>query len=526
MQRVRQLTVVCLLAFASAARAATVTVGAGGDLQAAITNAQPGDTILLASGATYTGNFTLPNKGGSSAFITIRTSATAGMPPAGGRVGPGDAPLLAKLRSPNSLPAVQTSPSAHHWMLQLLEITSSAAAAGDLVTLGDGSTAQSSLSQVPHDLVLDRVYVHADPANALKRAIALNSAATTVSGCYIAEVKAAGQDNQAIAGWNGPGPYTITNNYLEAAGENVLFGGADPAIPNLVPADIVLSGNNIVKQIAWRGSKWTVKNLIELKNARRATITDNALAFNWQAGQAGFAVVLTVRNQDGGCPWCQVDHVTFANNVVAHSAAGVTILGTDNNHPSRQAQAIEIRDNLFADIDDAHWGGNGYFLTIDGGPRDVTVDHNTVASDHAFGVIEVQGPPVLGFSFTNNLMKHNQFGVIGADHRIGADTISAYFPAADFTHNVLAGGSASLYPPGNSFPTVSQFEAQFVGYTAQNYALIASSVWRAAGTDGSDLGATGSVIAAPGLLLRPPRDPCARWGDRPPCLGGRGGVSF
>ena len=44
--------------------------------------------------------------------------------------------------------------------------------------------------------------------------------ATTITGSYIAEIKAPSQDSQAIAGWNGPGPYTITNNYLEAASEN------------------------------------------------------------------------------------------------------------------------------------------------------------------------------------------------------------------------------------------------------------------------------------------------------------------
>ena len=39
-----------------------VTVNAGGDLQAAINNAQPGDTIVLQAGATFTGNFVLPDK--------------------------------------------------------------------------------------------------------------------------------------------------------------------------------------------------------------------------------------------------------------------------------------------------------------------------------------------------------------------------------------------------------------------------------------------------------------------------------
>ena len=36
----------------------------------------------------------------------------------------------------------------------------------------------------------------------------------------------------------GTGPYNIINNHLEGASENVMFGGADPDISNLVPADI------------------------------------------------------------------------------------------------------------------------------------------------------------------------------------------------------------------------------------------------------------------------------------------------
>ena len=55
---------VFLLSTTAVANAATIAVPAGGDLQAALNAAQPGDVITLAPGATYTGNFVLPNKGG------------------------------------------------------------------------------------------------------------------------------------------------------------------------------------------------------------------------------------------------------------------------------------------------------------------------------------------------------------------------------------------------------------------------------------------------------------------------------
>ena len=44
---------------------ATITVAAGGNLQAALNSAQLGTTIVLQAGATYTGPFTLPAKTGS-----------------------------------------------------------------------------------------------------------------------------------------------------------------------------------------------------------------------------------------------------------------------------------------------------------------------------------------------------------------------------------------------------------------------------------------------------------------------------
>ena len=57
------------------------------------------------------------------------------------------------------------------------------------------------------------------------------------------------------------------------------------------------------------------------------------------------------------------------------------------------------------------------------------------------------------------------------------------------TRNVLAGGTASRYPAGNFFPTVSAWQAGFVDYAGGDYRLSASSPYRNAATDGTDLGA-------------------------------------
>src|SRR5207248_6099170 len=189
-------------------------------------------------------------------------------------------------------------------------------------------------------------------------------ASTTIANSYIGGIKAAGQDSQAIANWNGPGPYTITNNYLEAAGQNIIFGGSDPAIANLIPSDITIRGNYLTKPWAWRSdSTSNVKNLFELKNAQRVVVDGNIMENNWLAAQAGFAIVLTPRNQDGACPWCTVQQVQFTNNLVRHVSSGFNILGTDNLHPSGILNNVTIRNNLFEDVSTAY-GGYGRFMLI------------------------------------------------------------------------------------------------------------------------------------------------------------------
>jgi hypothetical protein len=106
------------------------------------------------------------------------------------------------------------------------------------------------------------------------------------------------------------------------------------------------------------------------------------------------------------------------------------------------------------------------------------------------------GDPASGFVFRNNLAMHNDYGIKGDGRGIGNDTLSAYFPGAVMTGNVIAGGPASQYPAGNQFPSVSQFYSQFVGASADNYELVASSSYGKAATDGSAVGADAAAIDA------------------------------
>ncbi|MDQ3418965.1 MAG: hypothetical protein M3541_09310, partial [Acidobacteriota bacterium] len=455
--------------YATVAGAATLRVCASGcqfsDLQQAIDAAAPGDTILLRAGETFIGNVILPSKPASSAWITIRSDAADSQLPADGvRLIPGGKPgantsrsLLARLVGSGgalkSTPVVMTAPGAHHYRLMFLEIDGTGNIGYEtLISLG-----QDNALTTATDIVIDRVYAHGHPEKGQKRGIALNGVRMDVLNSYISEIMAVNADSQALAGYNGAGPFRIINNHLEATGENILFGGVDPSIYNLVPTGIEVRRNTITKPLSWRnpivarpsslsgwdagsggslsagthyfkvvalmetgpvvahslasdeaavsvsGSRsaaltwsgvagatryriyrgtgsggqsryletsspatsytysgageewgapetnatmWTVKNLIELKNAQDVVFDGNIIENIWAAGQFGYAIVLTPRNQSGSAPWVRVRDVSFTNNIIRHAAGAMQIVGYDDNWPSLQTKRITVRNNL------------------------------------------------------------------------------------------------------------------------------------------------------------------------------------
>jgi carbohydrate binding protein with CBM6 domain/parallel beta helix pectate lyase-like protein len=494
------------LSLAGWASAATVTVNAGGDLQAAINAAQPGDTILLQAGAVFTGNYILPVKNGTS-YITIRSSAPdSSLPPAGTRITPAYAGSLAKVRSNQAGPAFATSGAASYWRLMFLEILPSVSTSSvNLIELGSTGQKQNSLALVAHHLVIDRCYIHGDPAYYQRRAIALNSSDTQILNSYIAEIKAVAQETQAIAGWNGPGPFLIENNYLEASGEDIMFGGDDPSIVNLVPSNITIRRNLISRPMAWINLGYAVKNLIELKNAENVLIDGNTIENNWASAQQGYSIVLTPRNQSGTAPWSVVRNVTIQNNVMRHLAAVFNVLGFDYNAPSQQTSDIVVRNNLIYDVSTAYGTAgnpaNGWIAVFGGGPKNITFDHNTIDNDGNDGfvftnMVEISTKQIAGFVLTNNLFRDNAYGIFGDNSQEGNLTLSTYAPGAYVQANAIGGAAATLYPVGNDYPTLAQWMADFVGRTAGNYALVSTSLSKGAASDGTDIGVNFTTLNA------------------------------
>jgi len=483
-----------------------IVVRPGASLQSAVSSARFGDTIILEAGATYPGPLILPFKAGGTGsdndYITIRTSNIIGIANEGDRIKPEiHARFMPKIVSPNERAAIGTEPQAHHYRFVGIEF-SPASNANYVYNLIDlGSSEYSSYSQFPNHLVFDRCYVHSTGMNKARRGFALNSAETSVLNSYVSGFVGAGDETQAIAGWNGPGPFHIVNNYLEGGAEILLFGGADPSVPNLVPSDIEIRRNYLHRPKEWE-NRATIKGTFELKNARRVVVDGNLIESEIRTT----AIVITTRNQNGKAPWSIIEDIEVTNNIVRHASTGINFLGSDNEHSSQEARRIRIANNLLVDIVSVRAGDTAYFLQLNGG-NTLTVEHNTVQQEG--NIISAYGNPTRNFVLRDNIVQFSQYGI--ACFTPGAECprenlFCRCIPGGVIKGNVIvdnvgAAGSDSTetkYPSGNMF-TPSYDKIGFIDFRQGNWRLAPNSNYRRKGTDGRDPGVDIDALAASGV---------------------------
>ncbi|HXG68508.1 MAG TPA: hypothetical protein VNO70_25660, partial [Blastocatellia bacterium] len=378
------------------------------------------------------------------------------------------------------------------------------------IRLGDVSAAQNQLAEIASDLIIDRCYIHGSPLAHVTRGVYINSARTAVIDSHIEEIHGVGQDTQAIISINTPGPLKIVNNYMEAAGENYLSGGADPAVQGLVTEDIEFRRNYMTKKLRWKsaiipapagvvataqaggaleadktytykvvalgpvgattavgdpsaaaqatttatdrqveislsrvqyptdernatsyriyvsadggatwlgyfthipadpsaathtvihdgaqtltsgspaavGTRWTVKNVFELKYGRRVLVEANILEYSWKPDQDGYGFLIKTANQDGGVNgnWAVTEDVTIRHNKVIHVGIGIAISHKATPDLLDGTKRVRVENNLFYDIS-TDWTATSTPATasciaIGGAPPDVQFIHNTIA---------------------------------------------------------------------------------------------------------------------------------------------------
>ena len=459
-----------------------VSVAIPDDLQAKLNAAQFGDCLELAPGQEWIGNFVIPARtcAAGASWSTIRTRGIVDAP--GTRVTPQAASTFAKITTANNQPALSLGHPTCRW--QVVHVNINVAASFQptsiqyhLVQLGDGGWSgaaekNTSLSLQPYDIIVRRNWIHGQPTTNLIRCIALNSQSTAIVDNWIDDCHAKGFDSQAIAGWNGAGPYLIENNFLAGAGENIIFGGADPSITGLIPSDITIRRNHFYKDPLWQGT-WTVKNLFELKNAQRVAIDANVFENNWADGQSGMAIVIKSQtgNETGALLWQGTTDVKFWNNIVKNSPRGYNLQAAGEGGSDRHVARVWADNNIFSNIGTFNGtSANGWMMLLTHDLRDIRVSrttfHGNLVESGASLTIAYHGGAMRNIRIVDNVI-----GPAGGYYQIFADNAPCCKSALDaaapnsytYTGNVVGQVDPQfVYPAGN---TLLATTAQ-IGFTA------------------------------------------------------------
>lgn len=518
----------------------------GDNLQDAINDASCGDTLKLQAGAVFQGLIQVPAKSCDDGhWIVLRTSAPdKDLPPEGVRLTPCYAGVASLPGRPdfhciavtNVLARIEFAgkagsgpiiflPGANHYRFLGLEITRANSEAS--IT----ALAQAREAATAHHIIFDRVWMHGTAQAETRRGVALKSMTyvgvvdSFFSDFHCVAVTGSCVDSQTITGGSGDdpgGPYKIVNNFLEAAGENIIFGGG-PA--TTTPADIEIRRNHLFKPMIWKegepgfvggisGKPFIVKNHFELKNAQRVLFEDNLLENTWGGfSQTGFSILLTPKNQENKCPACQVTDVTIRSIKISNVGSVFQIANglSDAGGASSGGGRYSIHDVLVDDVQGRDLGGFGNFANVSSvAPplHDVQIEHVTAFVPHFLvSVLDATSQKISGFRLANNLFYSAdlQFASSGGgpqncafrpDAQGPSGVIKNCFENSTFTHNVIIEGSG--WPSGN----ITAKNAASAGLPEKAAGLDRYRLCRtkseacknpspaiAAGTDGKDAGA-------------------------------------
>jgi hypothetical protein len=449
-------------------------------LQTAFNTALPGDEIVLPDGAVYEGNFTLPARRGGAGRVIVRSATIPS--DSSRRVTPAAAARFAKIVTQNGIAALRTENGAGGWHFVGLEIAMGSRSTETFGIVLIGNTFERTLSDLPDDVVFDRVYVHGNSTGSTRRCIALNGRAAAVVHSWLSECHSSAFDAQAIVSWAGAGPFLIEDNLLEGSGQNINFGGGSGSIPGgVIPSDITIRRNHFYKPLAW-AKTWLVKNLFESKAAQRLLIEENFFENNWVHGQVGFALILTAAADQ---PTALNADITIRNNIFSNSTGGLYI---KSRWPGVAAPArrISVTNNLFEKIGrDPHgYANRGLYLQLIGDMEDVTIANNSWVDGEASTAVMLGGETGRGLTFANNVFGPSEYDVWGEFGQGGKalGTIRYFFPDAKAAGNVFFAGKSAWAGTANIAPA-SFLPAYFVNAAGNDWQMRAqASVLQPLGT--------------------------------------------
>jgi hypothetical protein len=535
-----------------------IPVNARGDLQSALDSANCGDIIELQADATFIGPFTVPAKNCDiNHWIWIGTSSLNSLPAEGQRATPCFAGVASLAGRPqyscpnpaNVMALVQMqiegdgpflfAPGANFYRFIGLEISRSS-----------GIPTPARLVSAPQSadhIVFDRSWLHGATQDETFEGISLDSMTNVAvvdsyfSDFHCIAITGLCTDANAIEGGvsdTQDGPFKIEDNFLEASGEGIMFGGG---AATLTPTDIEILGNHFWKPWQWmpgnqpfvggpNGRPFIVKNHLELKNAVRVLVDGNLMQNVWGGfTQYGHGILLSPKSQHvrhrrhrhderrsrDTCPRCQVTDITIRYVYLSHAGGGIVLATSLSGNGRNGGEALSgtrfsIHDVVFDDLSIQYKGAGDAFVIANSWARNpvntFTINHVTAFPDPANSMMfignDVRTAPMYGFVFTNNLLLIGRYPIWNTGGRsscsvkdVPATTIKRCFTTYTFANNGLIATPpeypASSWPANNLFPQTVE-DVQFTDFNngdGGNYELLPTSPYKNKGTDGKDLGA-------------------------------------
>jgi hypothetical protein len=469
-----------------------IHVAKNSKLADAIDGAKCGDTLLLAAGASYDVHELPAKQCDDQHYITVRTDTPdAQLPPEGTRI----SPAWAGVASLPGRPAfAQPSGGPAKLMATLNVRRPSGATVGDHIrfigiewtTSADANIARIAAVEHSNHVIFDRNWFHPAEGVEVGHAIGIVEGSNTIAvinsyinGLYCIAATGKCTDATAVGGGSGDEPIftlKIYNNFLESAGQQIMFGGSASTIN---PSDIEIRRNHFFRPMQWKegeagytpsasGRPFIVKNNFELKNGVRILLEANLLENTWGGfSQTGYSILITPKNQSGRCPLCRVNDVTVRYDRIRNVAGALQIANALAKEGAAAADGgrYSIHDLFIDGLHDRDFKGGGTFLIfVSERPlvHDIQIDHVTAFVPGVLMAI-LAHEKQSNFSLTNSVFsvgdKRQPITTAGGgpeacaskNQALGGEAVlAACFEPYKFDHNLIIAAGRGSFPKGNS----------------------------------------------------------------------------
>jgi hypothetical protein len=238
--------------------------------------------------------------------------------------------------------------------------------------------------------------VHGTPTTEVRNGFVLSGSHLAVVDSTIVDIRRAGEESHGILVLQGPGPFDVRNNDIEAAAIGILFGGFYPQYDVsghgpftdgrliVLPSDVTVARNYVRSNLAWCcGRGYGLKNNFEIKMGQRVLVENNVFRYTATDGQTGQSIVFKSAGYGPDCPHCVSQDVTFRHNLVADVCGTFSFI--TQNRARAAPTRFHVHDNIITkagSTTNPHCLGTNVDVEISGerGAIDLTVDHNTWAS--------------------------------------------------------------------------------------------------------------------------------------------------